>query len=54
VLAFIGNPILAISYLPVRLSNDIQDSEFDDDVLDTLVPNLVPNFSKLEFLRHEV
>ena len=53
-LAPTGNPAPAISHLPVGLGNDIQDGEFDDDVLDTLVPDLVPNLGELELLRREV
>ena len=54
VLAFMGNPAPIISYPLVRLGNDIQDSEFNNDILDTLVPDLVPNFSEFKFLRREV
>ena len=45
---FIINPLLA------KLGSNILDSEFNDDILDTLVPDLVPNFSELELLGHEV
>jgi len=44
----------AINPLPTELSSNILDSEFDNDVLNTLVPNLVPNFNKLELLSREV
>ena len=44
----------AINPLPNKLGSNILDSKFDDDVLDTLVPNLAPNFSKLELLSREV
>ena len=54
VLAPIGNPASVISYLPIRLSNNIQDSEFNNNILNTLVPDLVPDFNKLEFLYREV
>ena len=54
ILAFTGNHTPIINHPPVRLSDNIQDSEFDDDVLDTLVPDLVPNLSKLKLLSHEV
>ena len=40
--------------LPVKLSNDILDAEFDDNILDTLVPNLVPNLNELELLNRKV
>jgi len=44
----------AINPLPAELGSNILDSEFDNNVLDTLVPNLVPNFNKLELLSCEV
>jgi len=44
----------AINPLPTELGSNILDSEFNNDVLDTLVPNLVPNFNKLELLSREV
>jgi len=44
----------AINPLPTKLSSNILDSEFNNNVLDTLVPNLVPNFNKLELLSCEV
>jgi len=44
----------AINPLPAKLSSNILDSKFDDNVLDTLVPNLVPNFNKLELLSCKV
>ena len=53
-LAPIGNFIPTINYLPIGLGNGIQDSEFDDNILDTLVPNLMPNLGELELLNHEV
>ena len=40
----------AINPLPAKLSSNILDSEFDNNILDTLVPNLVHNLSKLELL----
>ena len=43
-----------INPLPIKLSSNILDREFDDDVLDTLVPNLVPDLNKLELLGREV
>ena len=43
-----------IDPLPIKPSSDILDGEFDDDVLDTLVPDLVPNLNKLELLSREV
>ena len=36
--------------LPTKLSSNILDGEFDNNVLDTLVPNLMPNLTKLELL----
>jgi hypothetical protein len=43
-----------INPLPTELSSNILDSEFNNDILDTLVPNLVPNLSKLELLGYKV
>ena len=40
----------AINPLPTELSSNILDGEFNNNVLDTLVPNLVPNLNKLELL----
>jgi len=45
---------LVINLLPTKLSSNILDSEFNDDILDTLVPNLVPNLNELELLGREV
>jgi len=42
------------NYPPVGLGNNIQDGEFNDDVLDTLIPDLVPDLGELEFLSHKV
>ena len=44
----------AVNSLPAELGSNILDSEFNNDVLNTLVPNLVPNLNKLELLGHEV
>ena len=44
----------AVNPLPAELGSNILDGEFNNDVLDTLVPNLVPNLSKLELLGREV
>ena len=44
----------AINSLSTELSSNIPDSEFDDDILNILIPNLVPNFNKLELLGREV
>jgi len=44
----------AIDSLPAKLGSNILDGEFNDDILDTLVPNLVPNLSKLELLGRKV
>jgi hypothetical protein len=43
-----------INPLPTKLGSNILDSEFNNDVLDTLVPNLVPNLNKLELLGYKV
>ena len=40
----------AINPLPTELGSDILDSEFDDNILNILVPDLVPDFNKLELL----
>ena len=44
----------AFNSLPAKLSSNILNSEFNNNVLDTLVPNLVPNFNKLELLGYKV
>jgi hypothetical protein len=44
----------AINPLPTELGSNILDSEFNDDILDTLVSNLVPNLNKSELLGREV
>ena len=44
----------AINPLPAELGSNILDSEFDNNVLNTLVPNLVPNLNKLELLGREI
>jgi len=44
----------AINPLPAELGSNILDSEFNDNILNTLVPDLVPNFNKLELLSREV
>ena len=44
----------AVDFLPTKLGSNILDSEFDDNILDTLIPNLTPNFSKLKLLSREV
>jgi len=43
-----------IDPLPAKLSSNILDSEFNNDILDTLVPNLVLNLNVLELLGREV
>ena len=43
-----------INPLPTKLSSNILDGEFNNNILDTLVPNLVPNLNKLELLGYEV
>jgi hypothetical protein len=50
----IGNFAHTINPQPVRFSNSILDSDFNDDILETLVPDLVPNFDELDLLNHEV
>jgi hypothetical protein len=50
----INNPVHTINPQPIRLSNSILNSKFNDDILETLVPNLVPNFNKLDLLSREV
>ena len=45
---------LAINFLPTKLGSNILNSEFNNNVLDTLVPNLVLNLNKLELLGCEV
>jgi hypothetical protein len=44
----------AINFLPTKLSSNILDSEFNNNILNTLVPDLVPNLNKLKLLSHEV
>ena len=44
----------AVNPLPVELGSNILDSEFDDNVLDILVPDLVPDLNKLKLLRYKV
>ena len=46
--SFIINP------LPAKLGSNILDSKFDNNVLNTLIPNLVFDFNKLELLGREV
>ena len=53
-MAPIDNFTYVINPQPIRLSNSILNGEFNDDILDILIPNLVPNFNKLDFLSHEV
>ena len=43
-----------IDFLPVEFSSNVLDGEFDDDMLNTLVPDLVPNFNELKLLGCEV
>ena len=43
-----------INPLPTKLSSNILNGKFNNDVLDTLVPNLVPNLTKLELLGYKV
>ena len=44
----------AINPQPTKLSSNILDSEFNNDILNTLVPDLVPNLNKLELFSREV
>ena len=44
----------AINPLPAELSSNIPDSEFNNNILNTLIFDLVPNFNKLELLGREV
>jgi hypothetical protein len=44
----------AVNPLPAKLSSNILDSEFNNNVLDTLVPNLVPDLNELELLGRKV
>jgi len=44
----------AINSLPTKLGSNILDSKFNNNVLNTLVPNLMPNFNKLELLGYKV
>jgi hypothetical protein len=44
----------AINPLPTELGSNVLDHEFNDDILDTLVPDLVPDLNKLELLGREV
>ena len=54
ILAPIGNYTPTINYSPIKLGNNIQNGEFNNNILDTLVPNLAPNLSKLELLSCKV
>jgi len=57
-LASTGNSVpvqyLTVDPLPVELGSDIPDGEFNDNILDTLVPDLVPDLNKLELLSHKI
>src|SRR6266702_7849311 len=37
-----------IDFQPVELGSNVLDGEFNDDILDTLVPDLVPDLNELE------
>src|SRR6266567_2310473 len=56
-LASMGNsaPIQCptVNPLPVKPSSNILDGEFNNNILDTLVPDLVPNLNELELLSHK-
>ena len=43
-----------INPLPIKLGSNVLDSKFNNNILDTLVPNLVPNLNKLELLGYKV
>jgi len=43
-----------VNPLPIKPSSNILDGEFDNNILDTLVSDLVPNLNKLELLSREV
>jgi hypothetical protein len=45
---------LIINPLPAELGSNILDSKFNNNILDTLVPNLVPNLNKLKLLDYKV
>ena len=45
---------LAINSLSTELGSNILDGKFNDNILDTLVPNLLPNLNKLELLGRKV
>ena len=47
-IAFMQRPP-AINSLLAELSSNILDSEFNNNILDILIPNLIPNLNKLEF-----
>jgi len=53
-MAYLTTPVQRPSTLPTELGSNVLDSEFNNNVLDTLVPNLVPNLNKLELLGREV
>ena len=40
----------AFDFLPIKLGSNILDSEFNNNILNTLIPNLVPDLNKLKFL----
>jgi len=42
------------SALPAELGSNVPDGEFNNNILDTLVPDLVPNLNKLELLGRKV
>ena len=51
-ITFIQPP--AFNPLLTKLSSNILDSEFNNNILDTLVPDLIPNLNKLELLSCKV
>ena len=43
-----------INSLPAKLGSNVLDSKFNNNVLNTLVPDLVPNLNKLELLGRKI
>jgi len=43
-----------INPLSIKLSSNILDNKFNVNILDTLIPNLVPDLNKLELLGYKV
>ena len=49
-----GNFTHTINPQPIKLGNSILNSEFDNNILNTLVSDLVPNLNKLDLLSYKV